>query len=111
MNLWSWVLIGLCAAGALLALGSVIPVLRISTRVQNRVSDLQHARLFTALESLELQNARLQNLSQQLAPLSIRARAAIATIRANTSAANYAPMTNALRSAGAQIHDLFEALR
>lgn len=111
MTLWTWVLTGLCACGALLALGSLVSVLPLAARLRNRANDLQYARLFTALESLELQNARLQNLSEQIAPLTRRAQAAIATIRASASAAPYARMIGALQSAGAQIRDLFQALR
>jgi hypothetical protein len=111
MSLWSWVLVGLCAAGALLALGSVAPVLRLALRLKNRVNDMQHARLFTALESLKLQNARLENLSEQLPPLSKRAQEAIDELRSSTSSATYAEMTNALQSTGEEIKVLLEALR
>jgi hypothetical protein len=111
MNLWSWVLIGLCAAGALLALGSIVPVIRLSIRIRNRVNELQHARLFTALESLELQNARLQNLAEQLAPLTRRAQAAIGELRSSASRARYADISRALQAIGADIRELFQALR
>ena len=111
MNLWTWVLIGLCAAGVLLVLASAIAVLRIALRLRNRLNDLQNARLFTALESLELQNARLQHLSAQAAPLAQRAQTAVQRIRVSFSGQSYAQIRESLQSTGAAVRDLFADLR
>lgn len=104
-------LIGLCAAGVLLALMSLIPVVRAALRLRNRVNDLQHARLFTALESLEMQNVRLQQLSAQAAPLALRAQAAVQTLRDTFSERPYVQISEALQSTGASLRDLLAALR
>lgn len=111
MNLWTWVLIGLCAAGVVLPLVSAIAVLRLVVRVRSRANALQNARLFTSLESLQLQSTRLQRLSAEAAPLAKRAQAAVEQIRASAGASGYPQMREALQSAGAEIDELSRALR
>ncbi len=111
MSAWTWVLIGLCAAGALLALAQIIPVLRLALRLRSRVQGLQNARLFTSMESLALQSKRLEHLARQAAPLALRAQDAVAQIRASSEAAGYTGMRHAMQDAGAEISSLLEALR
>lgn len=111
MTAWTWVLIGLCAAGVLLAITSVIPVIRLALRLRSRINALQHARLFTSMEALQLQTKRLQHIAEQAAPLAQRAQAAIQKIRHGADDAGSVQMRDALQSAGAEITELLEALR
>jgi hypothetical protein len=110
MYLWTWVLVGLCAAGALLALASVFFVIRPALRVRRRLDDLQHARLFISLESLELQNARLAKLASESAVLAQRGQRAVEQIAKSVNAPAYQEIGQALQSSGAEIsalvHDL-----
>ncbi len=110
MSFWTWVLVGLCAGGVLLPLMSVVPVLRRAARLRRRMETLQQARLFTSLESLNLQKARLQHLNRQAEPLVERAHAAIETLAGSTSRTS-AGMRDALESTGAAIRDLVSAMR
>lgn len=111
MSSWTWVLIGLCAAGVLLPLVPLVSVLRLALRLRSRVNDLQNARLITSLESLQLQRARLESIAAQAAPLAQRAQAAAETIRTSPAAADYPEMRESLGAAGAEISGLITALR
>jgi hypothetical protein len=111
MSAWTWVLIGLCAGGVLLALIPLVAVVRLALRLRSRVNNLQNARLFTALESLQLQRAHFESIAAQAAPLAQRAQRAVETIRASAATAAYADMRDSLRSAGADISELIAALR
>jgi hypothetical protein len=109
MYLWTWVLTGLCLAGMALALVYVIPVIRLMLRVRARVDNLQHARLFTSMQALELQRKRLEHIAREAAQPAARAQAAVETIRSAT--AGFGDMREALRSAGSEISQLFMTLR
>lgn len=111
MSVWTWVLIGLCAAGAVLPLVSAIAVLRIALRLSRRVNELQHARLFTSLESLQLQSARLQSISEEAAPLAQRAQNAVQQIRTSLNDPAFLQIRDALQSSGAEIRALADSLR
>lgn len=111
MSVWTWLLIGMCAAGVLLALASAVPVLRLALRIRTRVKNLQNARLLTSMEALQLQSKRLQHTAREAAPLAERAQVAVERIRASARDAGYVQMRDALQSAGAEITALLEALR
>ena len=111
MYAWTWVLTGLCLAGVLLGLAYVIPVIRLALRLRARIENLQHSRLFTSAQALELQRKRLEHTAREAAPVAARAQKAIETIRTSPSAAGVDGMRDALRSAGAEITALSEALR
>lgn len=111
MSAWTWVLIGLSAAGVLLALVPLFTVLKLARRLRSRVNDLQQARLFTSLESLNLQRAHLESIAADAAPLVARARMAVETIRESAQASGYSDMRDAMQSAGTEISALVEDLR
>ena len=111
MSAWTWVLIGLSVVGVLLPLVPLVTVIRLALRLRSRVNELQRARLFTSLESLNLQRAHLESIASQAAPLAQRAQAAVETIRASSVTSGYPVMREALRSAGAEITSLVDALR
>lgn len=111
MTVWTWVLVGLCAAGVLMALASLVPVVRLALRLRSRVNDLQNARLFTSIESLELQRKHLEQVAEDAAPLVQRAQTAVEQLRASAKESGYPQVHDALQSAGAEIADLLAALR
>ena len=111
MSVWTWVLIGLCAAGAVLALVSAVPVIRLALRIRARARSLQSARLFMSVEALQLQGKRLQRTAAQAMPLAQRAQVAVQRIRAAAADPEYVRMREALESTGSPITALLEALR
>lgn len=111
MSAWTWVLIGLCAAGVLLPVVPLVAVVRLALRLRARVNNLQNARLFASLESLQMQRAHLESIAAQAAPLAQRAQAAAQTLRTSAAAAAYPEMRESLRSAGAEISGLIEVLQ
>lgn len=111
MSAWTWVLVGLCALGIVLAVAPLFSVLRLALRLRSRLNDLQQARLFTSLESLNLQRAHLESVAAGAAPLAARAQAAIETIKSSAQTSGYLEMRDAMRTAGAEISSLLEELR
>lgn len=111
MSIWTWVSIGLCAAGAVLPLVSAVIVLIRALRLRSRVNDLQQSRLFTSMQALELQRAHLEHVAAEALPLAQRAQTAVAQIRASVNESGYSHMRDALQSAGAEISALTQALR
>jgi hypothetical protein len=111
MYSWTWVLTGLCLAGVLLGVAYVLPVIRLTLRLRTRVENLQHARLFTSMQALELQRKRLEHTARSAAPLATRSQAAVQSIRTSAATAGFGEMREALRSAGAEISLLFTTLR
>lgn len=109
MSAWTWVLVGLCAAGVLFPIIPLVVVLRLALRLSSRVRDLQHSRLMTSIESLQLQRAHLESIAAKAAPLAQRSQAAIETIGSSTS--GYLEVREALRSTGEEISELVTTLR
>ena len=111
MSLWTWVLVGLVAAGVLLPLFPAVACLRSALRLRSRVAALQQSRLVTSLESMQLQAARLEGIAAQAPPLAARARTAVETIRQAGAPSRWMPMRDALRDSGAEISQLAADLR
>ena len=111
MSLWAWLLVALCAAGALLAIVSVVLVLAAAKRVSRRINSIVHSRLFISLQSLSLQMERLSRLSAAPAPLVARGRTALASIRASLQALQLVQARRALGSTGAELRDLYRDLQ
>lgn len=111
MSVWTWVLVGLCVVGALLAVTSLAIVAVQALKLRARVRELQNSRLFMSLESLQLQSARLSRLSTQMDPLTQRARAAVAQMQASVAESGMPQARAALQETGAQISALLDDLR
>jgi hypothetical protein len=111
MSVWTWVLIGLGVAGALLGTFSLAAVIREALRLRARVKALRNSRLFLAAQSMQIQTARLSHISAQAQPLVQRAQAAAAVIRASSEEARMPQAKAALRESGAEISALLEDLR
>lgn len=111
MSAWTWVLVGLCAAGALLALGSTIPVLLAVFRVRAKMQDMKRRPVFLALESLRVQGAHLSKTAADARPLVARAQTAATTIQLSLAESGAIESRLALERAGAGLHDLYDDLR
>jgi uncharacterized membrane protein YcjF (UPF0283 family) len=111
MNLWTWVLIGLCALGVLLPVVSAVPVVLRLLHLRSRAKELRRARLFTSLQSLDVQAAHLSHTAAEANALAQRAQNAIARIRSAPDDAGYTRALEAMHSTGSEIHALFETLK
>jgi hypothetical protein len=111
MSVWTWVLIGLGAAGALLGFASLVPVLLEALRLRKHVAGLSNSRLFLAAQSMQIQTARLSHLSGQAQALAGRAENAVASIRTGAGEAAMPQARIALQDTGAEIAALLEDLR
>jgi hypothetical protein len=111
MNLWTWVLIALCALALLLAVSSAIVVLLGLKRLRARVNELQSSRLALSLRSLQMESARFQQLEKKISPLRERAGHAASSIRESAQSARLPQAKAAMQKAGEDIAALMEDLR
>lgn len=111
MSAWTWLLVGLCAAGALLALISIIRVALLANRVSTRINELSRSRLFISLQSLSIQGDRLSRLPSALSPLQERVENAVASIPQSLRTLQLAEARRTLAATGAQLRALFIELQ
>jgi hypothetical protein len=111
MSVWTWVLIGLCAAGVLLALGSIVPVIFAALRLRAKLKSIQDRPVFTAAQLLPVQGAHLAKAAADARPLVERAQAAVESIRYSAEHSGYAESRRALEETGSELNDLFSDLR
>lgn len=111
MNAWTWVLAALCALGVVLAIVPSIGVLVRLKRVNARVKDLRNSRFMLSVQSLQIQSARLSDVTGKAAPLTARAQSAVESIRESASALKMAQAKRAMQQAGSDIAALLETLR
>jgi hypothetical protein len=81
MDILSWVLIALCAAGALLAFVGCLQVLITGIHLGRRLSALRESPFVTKLESLQIQIDRLARDAADAQDLERRMKAAVESIR------------------------------
>ena len=111
LSLWAWVLVALCAAGALVLLcGALTAALALRSTVL-RLTALRQSQVVRTLEHAPLVAERLAHTAAQARPLPARLQAAItqisgvrATVDTEQIAATYAGFTAGLRA-------LIQALR
>ncbi len=111
MSLWTWVLVGLCVAGFVLALASLVPVVTLALRLRKRIKELQSSPVFASLESLQMQANRLSNTATKIQRLAERANAAVASLQTSREASGVDEARKSLEAAGADIHELLQELR
>ena len=111
MSVWTWVLVGLVAAGILLALVSIAGAALVAMRVRRRIEALQNSRLATSLRDLQFQTERLAAGSARATPLIERSKSALASISASVDALKCEPARRALERTGAEISALAGELR
>lgn len=106
MTLWQWVLIGLSAAGAFLAIVSVCMALFAALRVMTRLARLRESSFVTKMESLQIQVDRLSRVSGDFQQLQARAETAVATLRETPGAAGVPELTAAWSNCVAQLKSI-----
>lgn len=111
MSAWLWVLVALSAAGVLLALASLIPVVTAALRLRAKLRDLQRRPLFLSLQSMQLQATRLTHTAAQAQPLIERGQAAIAAIGGSAAELQLPDAQRELRAVGAELQTLSGELR
>jgi hypothetical protein len=111
MSAWTWVLIALCILGAVLALGSIIPVALAALQVRAKLTELKRRPIFLSLESLRIQQVRLSRLAQEMRPVQKRAEAAFASMKESARNSGLAESSAALEEAGANLRALYDDLR
>ena len=111
MSAWTWVLIGLCAVGVLLALGSIVPVVIAALQVRAKLKSIQERPLFSAAQSLPLQGAHLGKAAADAQPLVQRAQAAVESIRYSAAHSGLPESRRAMEAAGSELNDLYNDLR
>lgn len=111
MSLWTWLLIGLCAAGILLAIGSTIPVILAALGLRAKLKSVQNQPLFNAAQSLSIEEAHLAKVAADARPLAQRAQAAVQSIRQSRADSRLPEARRALEDAGADLRDLYSDLR
>jgi hypothetical protein len=111
MSAWTWVLTGLCVAGVLLALGSIVPVAIGALRVKKKIDAIKQRPLFLSIDSMRVQSSHLSHSAAEMRPLAQRAQTAIASIRESARESGIAESRTALEHTGAELHELYEDLR
>ena len=111
MSAWTWVLVAFCAAGGLLALASIVPVIAASKETAARMEALQRNQTLVLAESLQIQGDRLTRIAQRAQPVAKRAAAAVESINHSVHTGGFVPARDALGSAGADMSALYEDLR
>jgi len=110
MSAWSWVLIALCAAGALLAAFASVRAAIGAARLSRRLSALGESPFVTKLESLQIQVERLGRTTQDVAELERRARAALDSLQRTPETAGLKEIGNSWRECAAQLRAIVTEL-
>jgi hypothetical protein len=110
MALWTWVLIGLCAAGVILSVAAVPPVIAAGLALSSRLKQLRSSQLALSIESLQLQTNRLSNIAHQAGAVGERAKFATSEVKVSAEISGVNDAKAAMRRAGASISELLEDL-
>ena len=110
MNVWPWLLIALCAAGALLAAVGLVQVLVLAIRLERRLAALRESPFVTKLESLQIQVDRLARDAADAQELERRAKAAVDSIRRSVEASGISSLRDSWQSCATDLRALVEEL-
>lgn len=110
MDMWSWVLIGLCAAGALLALIGSVQTLVAGIRLNRRLTALRESPFVTKLESLQIQVDRLARNATDAQELERRLRVAVDSIRASAGKSGLDAVRDSWQSCSVELRAMVEEL-
>jgi len=110
MSAWQRVLIGLCAAGLLLAIVSSVRVLIAAIRLNRRVAALTESSFVTKLESLQIQAARLGRTADDFEGLEIRVKAALESLRNTPETSGLSALRDSWRDCATQVRAIVAEL-
>jgi hypothetical protein len=105
------VLVALCAAGVVLALAPIVPVIRGITRLRARLQELRVSPFFVTLQSMQLQANRLSHIAERAKPLAERGNASVNSIQSSLKASGIEEARESLEESGASISALIDDLR
>jgi|GEM_PF-4678642 len=111
MSVGLWVLVGLSAAGMLLALVAVIAVVVQALRLRKHVRELKDSPLTVTLLGLRIQANHLSHALQRARPLTQRAGAAVGVIQNAAQEAGLPQARAAMQQTGAELSTLADDLR
>jgi hypothetical protein len=111
VTLGTWLLVGLCAAGFILAIAYVIPVFLAVKQLRARLEALKHSRLFVSAMSLQLQANRFSRIAERARAVAQRGSTAVASIETSVEEIRMPQAREAIGGAGAGIVELAEDLR
>ena len=104
-------LVGLCAAGVVLALLPVIPVIRAIVRLRNHTQELRVSPILVSLQSLQLKGNRLGQIAQRAQFLVDRGSAAVVSMQSSVETMGSDEVRASLQRTGAEISALTDDLR
>jgi hypothetical protein len=110
MNVWPWLLIALCAAGALLAAVGLVQVLVLVIRLQKRLAALGESPFVTKLESLQIQTDRLARDAVDAQELERRVKVAVESIGNNIEKGGLYSIRDSWQSCATELRALVEEL-
>jgi hypothetical protein len=111
MSVWTWVLIGFCVCGVLLALGSLVPVALAALKLRAKIQELKSRPLVLMLPALQMQSRRFTRIGPQALPLLERAQIALASIPRNVQDERLHEAEDAVEETRRELIELVETLR
>ena len=106
-----WILLILCVLGIVLAMISVIPVIRSGLTVSRHLKSVKDAPLFRAAEPLQSALARLQSSAEQAKLLAARAQAVVASMQQDVRRSGIIQIIGGIRTASLAIRLIVHELR
>jgi hypothetical protein len=110
MNAWTWVLVGLCVAGAVLVFVSLAAVALAAIALNKKLKALRQQPILLSAQMMQMQANRLSHIAAQAEPLVQRGRAAGQSISESLSQSGIAESRAAMEGAGAELRALGEEL-
>jgi hypothetical protein len=110
MDIWSWTLIALCAAGALFALAGFVRTLIAGIRLGRRLSALRESPFVTKLESLQIQADRLARDAADAQELERRLKVAVDSIRDSVGKSGWYSVRDSWQSCAVELRAMVEEL-
>ena len=110
MDVCSWILIALCAAGALLALAGSVQALIVGVRLEKRLAALRESAFVTKLESLQIQTDRLARDAADLQELERRLKIAVESIRDSFGKSGLDSVRDSWQSCAVELRAMVEEL-
>jgi hypothetical protein len=110
MDLGTGVLIGLSAAGVVLALASIVPVIVGALRLRTHMQAMKKSNVFLSFLALQIQMNRLGHIAQRASALSQRANALNASLQDSLKNSGAQQAQASMQQAGASISALLEDL-
>ena len=111
MSPWTWLLIGLSAAGLLLVLISIVLVVAQVFALRKKMNALSRRPVLLSLQSLKIQASRFGPMASDAKGLTTRATAAVGSIQADSQTLSMPAAREALDETGAELAQLRDDLR